>query len=80
MSKLTLSIEKRLIEKSKVFARETGRSLSELVSVYLESLVSDEKGKRTSSKKLDKLIGSLQAPQDFDEKKELEDYFGKKYL
>lgn len=79
MSKLTLSIEKRLIEKSKVFARETGRSLSELVSVYLESLVSDEKGKRTSSKKLDKLIGSLQAPQDFDEKKELEDYFGKKY-
>jgi len=80
MSKLTLSIEKRLIEKSKVFARETGRSLSELVSVYLESLVSDENGKRTSSKKLDKLIGSLQAPQDFDEKKELEDYFGKKYL
>lgn len=80
MSKLTLSIEKQLIEKSKIFARETGRSLSELVSAYLESLVTEKKGGKSVSQKLDKLIGSVKAPQDFDEKKELEDYFRKKHL
>ncbi len=39
--KLTLSIRDYLIEEAKLYAREAGRSLSELVEEYLEYLASD---------------------------------------
>lgn len=43
--KLTLTVEKTTIEKAKHYAKNTGRSLSELVEKYLETItdVSEEK-------------------------------------
>ncbi len=36
-TKLTLTIEKSIIEKAKDYARKTGRSLSDLIEIYLDS-------------------------------------------
>ena len=78
-TKLTLTIEKSVIEKAKYFAKNTGRSLSELIENYLETItqVSDE---GSLSPKLRKITGVISLPENFDEKKELSEYFEKKHL
>jgi hypothetical protein len=77
--KLTLTIEKSVIERAKYFAKKTGRSLSELIENYLETItqVSDE---GSLSPKLRKITGVISLPENFDEKKELSEYFEKKHL
>jgi len=40
-TKLTLSVEKAIIEKAKRYAQEHNRSLSEIVTKYLEYLTGD---------------------------------------
>ena len=40
-TKLTLSIEEEIIIKAKVFAKENGKSLSQLIENYLSVLVND---------------------------------------
>jgi DNA helicase-2/ATP-dependent DNA helicase PcrA len=79
-TKLTLTVEKDTIEKAKVYARETGRSLSELIENYLESLIQEHSGKEKLSPRLAKIVGSVKLPEDFDEKKELDSYFENKHL
>ncbi|MCB0629859.1 MAG: DUF6364 family protein [Saprospiraceae bacterium] len=41
-TKLTLTIEKNVIEKAKMYARLSGRSLSDLVESYLKELTSNK--------------------------------------
>lgn len=79
-TKLTLTVEERIIEKAKSYAKQTGRSLSELVENYLGTLVEENKDLKQVSPKLKKIIGSVKLPDDFDEKKELAAYFEKKHL
>ena len=69
LTKLTLTVEKKVIEKAKSYAKETGRSLSELVENYLSTITGD-KNPTDLSPKLKKLVGSVQLPEDFDESKE----------
>lgn len=40
-TKLTFNLEKIVIEKAKLYAQETGQSLSELVQNYLNQLLKD---------------------------------------
>lgn len=77
--KLTLTIEKSVIERAKYYAKKTGRSLSELIENYLETVtqISDE---GNLSPKLRKITGAIKLPENFDEKKELSEYFEKKHL
>lgn len=70
-TKLTLTVEERIIEKAKKYAKQTGRSLSELVENYLGTLVDENQDLQQVSPKLRKIIGSVKLPDDFDEKKEL---------
>ena len=79
-TKLTLTVEKTIIEKAKSYARKTGRSLSELIETYLESLVRENRDQKKVSPRLKKLIGAVKLPKDFDEKKELQSYYEKKHL
>lgn len=79
-TKLTLTVEGEVIEKAKLYARQTGRSLSELVENYLSTLTFEEKDVKRVSPKLKKLIGAVKLPDDFDEKRELATYFKKKHL
>ena len=79
-TKLTLTVESTVIEKAKLYAKKNGHSLSELVESYLSDLISEEESKLSVSSKLKGLIGAVQLPKHFDEKKELQNYFSKKHL
>lgn len=78
-TKLTLSIDKSVIEKAKLYAKNTGKSLSEIIQHFLESLT-EEHIVEEPSIKLKKLHGSVKLPKNFDEKKELREYLKKKHL
>lgn len=77
-TKLTLTVEKSVIEKAKKYAKGTQRSLSEMVQKYLESLF-EESDKSELSPKIKKLAGSLKLPENFDYDKALDDYYKEKY-
>jgi formiminotetrahydrofolate cyclodeaminase len=79
-TKLTLTVEKTVIEKAKSYAKRTGRSLSELIEKYLESITNDEKNDAQISPKLRKIVGAVKLPKNFDEEKELRTYLEKKHL
>ena len=79
ITKLTLTVEKSTIEKAKSYAKNTGRSLSELVEKYLESITLEENTSKLSSN-LKKIVGSVKLPVDFNEEEELRSYFERKHL
>lgn len=79
-TKLTLTVEEKVIEKAKSYAKRTGRSLSELVENYLRTLTAENKDMQQVSPKLKKIIGAVKLPDDFDEEGELRTYFEKKHL
>lgn len=78
-TKLTLTIEKSIIERAKSYAKHTGRSLSELIENYLET-ITQESGEEKISPKLNKIVGSVKIPKNFDQEKELRSYFESKHL
>ena len=77
-TKLTLTIDKSIIERAKYYAKQTGRSLSELIENYLAD-ITNESSQTVISPKLDKIVGSVKLPDDFNEKEELQSYFEKKH-
>lgn len=79
-TKLTLSVEENVIKRAKSYAKNTGRSLSELIENYLQSLTSEQSDDKQLSPKLKKIAGAVKLPGDFDEGQLLRDYFEKKHL
>lgn len=79
-TKLTLTVEDSTIKKAKLYAKHTGRSLSELIENYLETLTQENVNKGDLSPKLKKIAGAVKLPDDFDEKAELNAYFENKHL
>ncbi len=80
-TKLTLTIEKEVIEIAKVYAKEKGQSLSELVENYFKLVAVKRKpvkGKQLSTK-LKKLKGIIKVDDDFDYKKVLAEEISKKH-
>ncbi len=78
-TKLTLNLEKSILDKAKLYAKQKGRSLSDLIENYLES-ITKEAEQIEPSDKLKRLIGSVKLPADFDEKKELRASIEEKHL
>lgn len=78
-TKLTLTVEKDIIELAKSYASKKGRSLSDLIENYLKTLVQKDNDKNDLSPNVKKLLGSVKAPSNFDYKKELENALSKKY-
>ena len=80
-SKLTLSIDKDVARKAKVYAKSNGRSLSALVENYLKLLTRNSSIEDTEyTPRVKSLLGCITLPEDFDYKKEVADYLTKKYL
>jgi len=80
-TKLTLTIEKDIIEKAKKYARKRERSLSALVENYLKTLADDSNKKEEKLTPIVKsLKGSFKLPESFDYKKELTGRLSEKYL
>ncbi|MEQ8469616.1 MAG: DUF6364 family protein [Marinoscillum sp.] len=81
-SKLTLVIEKDIIEKAKEFATGKHQSLSEIVENYFAYLTSQSAELRKStlvSPRVTKLRGVAKTDKDFDHKKVLEEEIQLKY-
>lgn len=80
-TKLTLTIEQAIIEKAKRYAKEKGRSLSDIVENYLKAIITEGNTKVDGSTPITvKLRGSFKTPKEFDYKKELIEALTKKHL
>ena len=81
ITKLTLTIEKSVIQKAKKYAKEKERSLSDIIENYLKAITEDEVGEEIKITPLVKsLKGSFKAPKDFNYKEELTKALSDKYL
>lgn len=81
-NKLTLSIEKEIIQGAKEYAQSQGRSLSNIISEYLKSL-SQSKTKEVIFEEdavLESLFGSVKNPKNSSYKELLKDALTDKYL
>jgi len=80
-TKLTLTIEKEVIENAKEYAKEKGQSLSEMVENYFKLVtVSRRKIKEKQlSPKVRKLRGIIKIDQSIDYKQTLTEELSKKY-
>jgi hypothetical protein len=80
-AKLTLSIDKEVARRAKLYARSKGRSLSDLVENYLKLLTKNTSVENSEyTPRVKSLLGCISLPEDFDYKKEKADYLAKKYL
>jgi hypothetical protein len=71
-TKLTLTIDDTVIDSAKKYARQKGKSLSNIVENYLKSISAYEESAQTLSPRVAKLMGSVKLPEDFDYKKDLD--------
>lgn len=79
-TKLTLTIEDKVIDSAKKYAQKRGKSLSNLVENYLKSITANtEDANESLSPKVIKLMGVIKLPKDFDYKKELGNALAKRH-
>jgi hypothetical protein len=80
-TKLTLTIEETIVEKAKKYAREKGRSLSDIIENYLKAITIEDFHKPSELTPIVKSMkGSFKAPDHFDYKKELTKRLSEKHL
>ena len=79
-SKLTLSIDSKVIEAAKKFSARTDTSISKMVEDYLRNLTLSDHKKRSTRNSLMQLKGILgKVPKDFDFEEERFKYLTEKY-
>ncbi len=82
-TKLTLKLDKQVIEKAKKYASSQKRSLSGLIESYLKSLVNTddlhESGEIEISPFVKSMKTGVQLPADLDEKKAYRDHLAEKH-
>ncbi|MFN2424331.1 MAG: DUF6364 family protein [Cryomorphaceae bacterium] len=76
-TKLTLNIDKEIIEEAKSYAKSHQVSLSKLIENYLNSLTRETKKKSSVSALVESLTGII--PSDYDEKEDYRNYIDEKY-
>jgi len=80
-TKLTLTIDDSIIERAKAYAKDKGRSLSDLIENYLNAITREQQKSDIEITPIVKsLKGSFKAPDGFDYKKELVKGLSEKYL
>ncbi len=77
-TKLTLQLNKEVIEKAKEYAQTQNTSLSKLVEVILSKLVSDDQ-KQELSPLVKSLSGVIELETDYKLKDDYADYLSEKY-
>ena len=82
-TKLTLKLDKEVIEKAKKYASSQNRSLSGLIESFLKSLVNPDQPKKGDEIEISSFVKSLktgvQIPTDLDEKKVYRDHLANKH-
>mgnify|MGYP003651663135 CR=1 FL=1 len=81
-TKLTLTIEREIIERAKKYAKEKNRSLSDLIENYLKIITKEERKQKEKSLNpvVKSLKGSFKTSKKLDYKKELKNRLEEKYL
>ena len=79
ITKLTLTIEERVIKTAKKYALKKGKSLSGLVENYLKVLAAEDKSTNEVTPRVRRLRGSVKLPADFNYKKMIEESISEKY-
>lgn len=77
--KLTLSLNQRVIEKAKEYAKSNRVSLSKLIESYLSSLTNPSNEEKEITPLVKSLSGVIDLPSNFDEKASYSDYLSGKY-
>lgn len=70
-TKLTLTLEEKVINSAKKYASRRGKSLSKIVEAYLKTISLNDTSEKKLLPKIAKLKGVIQLPENFDYKKEL---------
>lgn len=78
-AKLTLSLNKGVIEKAKDYAKDNKISLSKLIESYLDSITTTEKKEVEISPLVKSLTGIIPAQPDKVSKDDYYEYLNKKY-
>lgn len=79
-TKLTLKLNKKIIERAKKYASDKELSLSRIVEFYLQSLTTEDKKDDFKISPFVKSISTGKSiPADIDSKKEYSDYLENKY-
>ena len=82
-TKLTLKLDKYVIDKAKKYASSQKRSLSRLIEAYLKTLIDTDDKQSENDIKISPFVKSMQTgvkiPADLDYKKAYGDYLTKKY-
>ena len=78
-TKLTLNLDKGVIEQAKIFAKKNNVSLSKLIERYLNSLTVVNETDREVSALVESLTGVI-SNNLVDDKKDYRDYISDKYL
>lgn len=82
-AKLTLKLDKYVIEKAKEYAYSHNRSLSRMIESYLKSLIQKESKKSDDDFEITPFVKSMatgvKIPADYDYKKAYGDYLSEKY-
>lgn len=79
ISKLTLTVEEKVIRKAKSYAHKNGKSLSKIVEHYLENLTEAGEEKKEMPGSLRKLYGAVKIPSSLEHKKEIRRIMKTKY-
>jgi uncharacterized protein YfcZ (UPF0381/DUF406 family) len=82
-AKLTLKLNKIVIDKAKEYAMSHNKSLSRMIESYLKSLIERDKQQSDDDFEISPFVRSMQTgvrlPADFDYKKEYGNYLAEKY-
>ena len=78
-TKLTLTMDDRIIKKAKTYAGKKHTSLSRLIENYFKLIVRDEPGGEAPTPLVQKLSGVLKIRQGEDMREEYTDYLMRKY-
>lgn len=77
-TKLTLKLNKSIIERAKVYAKDRNISLSKMIENYLQAVTNEKENEIEASPLVESLIGVLKTQSD-SYKKDYTDYLSDKY-
>ena len=78
-TKLTLSVDQKIIEEIKSYAKQHQVSLSKMVENYFNFVVQKTQLEATTSALVKELTGIINLPKNFNEKEEYYDFLSEKY-
>jgi hypothetical protein len=78
-TKLTLKLDKEIINRAKLYAESKKISLSKLIESYLHLLTKESSTEDNISPLVESLSGVIELPKNYDDKDDYTDYLSQKY-